>query len=150
MKPKTFCCKFYWYSLPPTPPPPIVCEGIENRFNSTGLPCSTQSENHYLILKRSVYFYRPLTKLREGNVFTPVCDSVHRGGSLSGGMSVPGVLCPEGSRSVGGGSLSVGESLSMGGFCPGELYPGSLCQGDPPPPCTVKNRRYASYWNAFL
>ena len=25
------------------------------------------------------YFYRPQTKLRKGNVFTPVCDSVHRG-----------------------------------------------------------------------
>ena len=24
-------------------------------------------------------FYRPQTKLREGNVFTPVCDSVYRG-----------------------------------------------------------------------
>ena len=28
-------------------------------------------------------FYRPQTKLREGNVFTPVCDSVHRGGCVS-------------------------------------------------------------------
>ena len=27
-------------------------------------------------------FYRPQTKLREGNVFTPVCDSVH-GGAVS-------------------------------------------------------------------
>ena len=25
------------------------------------------------------YFYRPQTKLWEGNIFTPVCDSVHRG-----------------------------------------------------------------------
>ena len=25
------------------------------------------------------YFHRPQTKLREGDVFTPVCDSVHRG-----------------------------------------------------------------------
>ena len=29
----------------------------------------------------------PQTKLREGNVFTPVCDSVHRG-SLAKGVSV--------------------------------------------------------------
>ena len=26
------------------------------------------------------YWYRPQTKLREGNVFTPVCDSVHKEG----------------------------------------------------------------------
>ena len=44
--------------------------------------------------------YRPQTKLREGNVFTPVCDSVHRGG-----------LCPGGSLSKWGGSLSRGVSV---------------------------------------
>ena len=27
--------------------------------------------------------YRPQTKLREGNVFTPVCDSVHKGGGCN-------------------------------------------------------------------
>ena len=34
--------------------------------------------------------YRPLTKLREGNVFTGVCDSVHRGvvRGCSGGACV--------------------------------------------------------------
>ena len=58
------------------------------------------------------HLYRPQTKLREGDVFTPVCDSVHRGisvqGSLSGdlspGISLEGVsvqdgLCPGGSLS---------------------------------------------------
>ena len=51
----------------------------------------------------------PATKLREGNVFTPVCHSVHRGicvwGSVSGG-------------SLSGGSLSKGVSV-QGGLCPG-------------------------------
>ena len=28
------------------------------------------------------YFYRPQKKLREGNVFTPVCHSVRGGGGL--------------------------------------------------------------------
>ena len=42
--------------------------------------------------------YRPQLKLREGNVFTPVCDSVH-GGSL----------CPRASLS--GGSLSMGVTI---------------------------------------
>ena len=31
-------------------------------------------------------FYRPQTKLREGNVFTGVCDSVHRGVPGPGGV----------------------------------------------------------------
>ena len=62
-------------------------------------------------------------KLREGNVFTPVCDSVRRGGSLS----------------IGGRSLSRGFSVRMG-LCParggsvqgGEVsVQGGLCQGDP-------------------
>ena len=46
---------------------------------------------------------QPATKLRQGNVFTPVCDSVHRR------VSVQGSLCPGGSLSRG---VSVGESLS--------------------------------------
>ena len=45
------------------------------------------------------YFYRPQTKLREGNVFTGVCDSVH------GGCLVPG-----GVWSGGGGIWSWGVS----------------------------------------
>ena len=56
-----------------------------------------------LIVKRDLSFlcsvhvagYRPQTKLREGNVFTPVCHSVHRGGSLSGGYLSRGVSVRE-------------------------------------------------------
>ena len=48
-------------------------------------------------------FYRPQTKLLEGNVFTPGCDSVHRGD-----------LCP-----VGGVSLSREVSVQEWGLCPG-------------------------------
>ena len=35
-------------------------------------------------------YYRPQTKLREGNVFTPACDSVHRGGLCPGGFLCQG------------------------------------------------------------
>ena len=61
-------------------------------------------------------FYCPQTKLREGNVFTGVCDSVYRGGGEGvpgpggvcfgvGGVSAPGGGClvPEGAWSRGGG-----------------------------------------------
>ena len=54
----------------------------------------------------------PTTKLRQGNVFTPVCDSVHRGVSLSRGVSV----------SVQGFSIQ------------GVSVQGGLCQVDPPLP----------------
>ena len=43
-------------------------------------------------------FYRPQTNLQEGNVFTPVCDSVDRGGGL----------CP-GGFFLGGGSARGGQ-----------------------------------------
>ena len=58
--------------------------------------------NTLLNLILSAIHYRPQTKLREGNVCTGVCDSVHRGGvsapswvpgpggSLPGGVSGPG------------------------------------------------------------
>ena len=44
-------------------------------------------------------YYRPQTKLREGNVFTGVCDSVHRGGRclVPGGVWSRGVPGPGGS-----------------------------------------------------
>ena len=98
----------------------------------------------------------PATKLRQGNDFTPVCQSFcswGRGvsvpacttghmtkGSLSRGVCVQGVcvqgnLCPGGSlsiRSLSRGPLSrvgvyvQGESLSRG-----SLSRGGLCHGDP-------------------
>ena len=83
-----------------------------------------------------------ITKLWEGNVFTPVCHSVHRGG---------------------GGSLFKGppsKSIDVQGVCPGGLCPrgfsvqrgGGLC----PRGISVTEilrmvmcGQYASYWNAF-
>ena len=87
---------------------------------------------------RIYHYYRLQTKLTEGNVFTPVCDSVHGGrgvsvrGSLSWGVSVQMGLYP-GGISVQGGVYVQEGSLS----------------GRPPRP-TVKSGRYASFWNAFL
>ena len=68
-------------------------------------------------------------KLRQGNVFTPVCDSVHRGDLCLEG------LCP--------GGLCQGQGVSFWGVS----VQGCLCQEDPR---TVTCRWYASYWNAFL
>ena len=87
----------------------------------------------------------PATKLRQGNVFTPVCDSVHREGGLCLGGLCPG---PGGSLSSGGG-LCPGRALSGGGLCPGRsLSRGGLCLGGSlsgrrPRRCTVMHGRYA-------
>ena len=71
-------------------------------------------------------------KLQEGTVFTPVCDSVHRGRVSVWGVSVWGSLSTEslsGGVSVQRGSLS-GGSLSRGVLCLGGLCPGgSLTRG---------------------
>ena len=67
----------------------------------------------------------PATKLQQGNVFTPVCDSVHgRGGPLSRG----------------------GAALSRGGGC----LPGGVSVRETPPHRAVMCGQYASYWNALL
>ena len=66
-------------------------------------------------MKRLSYL-PPATKLRQGNVFTPVCDSVHRGG----GVSVP--ACTTGHMTRGVSVLGGGISV-QGGFVQGDpLY----------------------------
>ena len=95
------------------------------------------------------------TKLQQCNVFTPVCDSVHRG------LYVQGDLCPMGSLSKGvsvQGDLCWGVSVQgvsvQGGLFPGCLsVQGGLCLGgslSTETPCMVTCGWYASYWNAFL
>ena len=77
-------------------------------------PAWTQ-EDVRLISETVIFIHRkllpPATKLRQGNVFTSVCDSVHRGGLYPGGVSVRGGVCP-------GGGLCPRGPLSKGGLCP--------------------------------
>ena len=75
-------------------------------------------------------YLQPATKLRQGNVFTPVCHSVHRGGWVSVPACTPGHMTGGGVLS--GGSLTAG--LCLGGLCPGRslfrgLCPVHLCPG---------------------
>ena len=58
-----------------------------------------------LVLLADMAFLPPATKLWKGNVFTPVCDSVHRGSLCPGG------LCP---------GVPVWGSLCLGGLCQGD------------------------------
>ena len=59
--------------------------------------------------------------LGQGNVFTPVCDSVHRG------VSVP--ACTTGHMTGGQGGLCSGGSLSRGPLSRGVSVQGGLCPG---------------------
>ena len=64
-------------------------------------------------------------RLGQGNVFTPVCHSVHRGGGLHpGGLHLGGCLLL-------GGCLHLG-----GGLHPGVPHPGGRV-GRPPPTETI-------------
>ena len=69
------------------------------------------------------------TKLRQGNVFKPICGSVHIGGSLSG-RTPPRSETPPGQRPP--------------------LVRDPTPPRQRPPNRTVTSGRYATYWNAFL
>ena len=106
--------------------------------------CRTSNQNFF-----GGKFLPPATKLRQGNVFTPVCHSVHRGEvSVQGGLCLGGSL----SREVSFQGVSVLGVSVQGGLCPG----GSMSRGVSVwrevsvRPHTVTSGRYASYWNAFL
>ena len=87
--------------------------------------------------------YRPQTKLREGYVFTGVCDSVNKGGmcGCGGHAWLPGVCVV-----VGGCTWLWGACMVAGGVCivagGGGMH---RTRRD-----TVNKRAVRSYWNAFL
>ena len=98
-------------------------------------------------------FYRPKRSFGQGNIFTPVCHSVHRGGVCSkfwggeGGRGGGGVC----SKFLGGG---VSAPNFRGGVC--SKFSGGVCSkfsgGGVPPIFGIRSPfgRYASYWNAFF
>ena len=133
-------------------------ENLEHRVE--GRPsCVCEQESTFS------YFYRPQTKLRQGNIFTPVCHSVHGGGGggsypnmhCSGGVPAPRGVCSRGvcsrrgawsgvSARGGGGSAwgvysqwGLLQGVCSGGGCLVEIPQDGHCCG-----------RYTSYWNAFL
>ena len=85
--------------------------------------CVFEKRNSFLFL----IFLPPATKLRQGYVFTPVCQSFcSRGFSVPAGVSVQGGLCPGGLCP--GGSLSRRGSLSRGVTIEGGLCLGGFVQ----------------------
>ena len=92
--------------------------------------------------------------LRQGNVFTPVCHSIHRGGGRG--------VCPTPRRQTWGGQTPLemqtpgqtpldGQTASQGWADPPGLdrLPQGLGRA-PPTPIRSISGRYQSYWNAYL
>ena len=72
------------------------------------------------------HHYRPQRSYGQGNIFTPVCHSVHRGGLCSrGGVSAPGGSAPGDGGSGPGGWMLRGV-WSRGGLVPGGSGPGGV------------------------
>ena len=107
--------------------------------------------------------YRPQRSCGQGNIFTPVCHSVHRGGSASVHAGIPPGTrqTPPGPGSQPPGTRQTppwdqadpppGPGRPPPG--PGRHPPGTR-QTPPPREADTSLRstsgRYASYWNAFL
>ena len=100
--------------------------------------------------------YRPQRSCGQGNIFTPVCHSVHRGVSRT---PPPGRENPPGRETPpwqGEPPLSGRENPPWQGEPPlvgrpprlGEPHPSH--KETPPPTIRSMSGRYASYWNAFL
>ena len=99
-------------------------------------------------------YYRPQRSCGQGNIFTPVCHSVHRGGMSEAdppGRHTP----PPPSRHtpLRAGTPPIGTP-PLGRYTPPA---GTPPQTRPPPPsreahASIRSMsgRYASYWNAFL
>ena len=88
-------------------------------------------------LLKKVDFYRPQTKFGAGNIFTPVCHSVHGG---EGHVWLPG----GGMHGCRGACMVVGGYAWLLGGC----VVGRACIGYDE--IRSMSGRYASYWNAFF
>ena len=100
----------------------------------------------------------PATKLRQGNVFTPVCHSV-QGGSATPQGDIPGQTPPgrpPARQTSPGQTPHWADRPPPKADTPLGRHPPAQCMLEYTPPCTVHagiwstSRRYASYWNAFL
>ena len=111
----------------------------------------------------TIFYYHPQNEvLGQGNIFTPVCHSVHRGGvvsehalqvvsqhALQRGCAIPACLAAGGCACSKGGTWSGGVcSQGEGWFALGEVCSQGVPGGDPLDGYCCG--QYAFYWNAFL
>ena len=110
--------------------------------------CSLESTKYFLFLLPAA------TKLGQGNVFTGVCDSVHREGRVS--ASVHAGMPDPPPPGTGTSPWSRHHPPDQAPFRTRHPPPGADTPPDqaPPPEADPRirsmSRRYASYWNAFL
>ena len=96
------------------------------------------------VVRPNNYIYRPQTKLRKGNSFTPVCQSFCSRG-----------ICPSACWDTQPPPLPWADTAQadthLGRYHLGRHPPGqTLPWADTPPTDGYCCRRYVSYWNAFL
>ena len=108
--------------------------------NTVSRPFGNTSRLMTKCASRIKFYYRPQTKLRKGNVFTPVCQSFCSWGCLpSACWDTPPWQTPPG-RHPPGRHTPLGRHPPWKHTSPpGSTPPNGHCSG-----------RYASYWNAFL
>ena len=120
----------------------LLCLKTDFRFHSTHMffPCRVNIISIVTARKRS---------LGQGNIFTPVCHSVNRGGGIPACIAggIPTCLAAGGCAiraCLAAGGVPDPGDLLLGGSAPG----GGVSGGDQPDGYCCG--RYASYWNAFL
>ena len=67
----------------------VACESFQYISYNNAKFLKNSALNIILARKNQITFYRPQTKLRKGNVFIPVCDSVHRGEGIHPSRQTP-------------------------------------------------------------
>ena len=111
--------------LPPSIQMHLQVHQVYRQINSTffRIGLSPLNSSNLINSKYDQNFYHPQTKLREGYVFTPVCDSIHGGAGVA--------------------------DTPLLGRPPVGRHSHPPAWADNPPGWSISGR-YASYWNAFL
>ena len=100
--------------------------------------------------------YRPQRSCGQGNIFTPLCHSVDRGGRVKGSVRGEGGVHGKGGHAwQRGACMAKGDVRGKGGMCGkrGACMARGVCAMHPPDTTRYSRSmrgRYASYWNAYL
>ena len=96
---------------------------------------------HTLVAHSQTRFdYRPQIKLRKGNVFIPVCDSVHMGGGCIPACIGQGGGCV--SQHALGWGVSAGLGVCPRSVCPGGIHPPQDQMQTPTLPLPLPRRKF--------
>ena len=116
----------------------IHCQGQMLSLGDNGIFLCLVWTNRFMIYLQ--FYYRPQRSCGQGNIFTPVCHSVHRGGLL---QCMLGYHPP-------GPDPTPPEPDPRDQTPPGADAPQSRPPREAASSVRSTSGRYASYWNAFL